>query len=169
MTEKIEVVLDNNLWKILPLDGYEHYWISRRGEVYNSKTKKIMKQSVSNVGYKQCCLHSFPKGKTLVAQVGRLVALAHVPNPNPEFYKEVNHKDNNPLNNNADNLEWCNRSMNCSTPEWKEKRSKIITEFWADKERSAKAVENRKTALEEYWRKVKSGEIERKKYERNGK
>lgn len=44
--------------------------------------------------------------------VHRLVALAHVFNQNPTLYTEVNHKDENPLNNNAENLEWCDRSYN---------------------------------------------------------
>ena len=40
----------------------------------------------------------------------RLVAQHFVPNPNG--YKEVNHKDGNKLNNCADNLEWSDRSQN---------------------------------------------------------
>ena len=44
--------------------------------------------------------------------VHRIVAMAFVENPNPEKYTEVNHKDENPLNNKAENLEWCDRSYN---------------------------------------------------------
>jgi hypothetical protein len=40
----------------------------------------------------------------------RLIALAFV--PNPEDLKEVNHKDGNPYNNRAANLEWINRENN---------------------------------------------------------
>jgi len=32
--------------------------------------------------------------------------------PNPKCYKEINHKDENKLNNNADNLEWCSHKYN---------------------------------------------------------
>lgn len=42
--------------------------------------------------------------------IHRLVAKAFV--PNPRGLKEVNHKDGNKENNNADNLEWCTRSEN---------------------------------------------------------
>ena len=44
--------------------------------------------------------------------VHRLVAIAFVDNPQPTKYREVNHKDENPANNNADNLEWCDRKYN---------------------------------------------------------
>lgn len=32
--------------------------------------------------------------------------------PNPDNLPEVNHKDENPENNNVENLEWCNRNYN---------------------------------------------------------
>ena len=65
----------------------------------------------------------------------RLVAQHFVPNPNG--YKEVNHKDGNKLNNCADNLEWSNRSQNVKhsfatglkTPHrWTEEERKRIAE-----------------------------------------
>lgn len=43
-------------------------------------------------------------------QVSRLVAIAFIPNPNN--LPQVNHKDENPLNNNVNNLEWCTSEYN---------------------------------------------------------
>lgn len=43
-------------------------------------------------------------------QVGRWVAQAFIPNPNN--LPEVNHIDENPLNNRVENLEWCTREYN---------------------------------------------------------
>ena len=40
------------------------------------------------------------------------VMITFSPNPNPDVYKEINHKDENPSNNRLDNLEWCTRSYN---------------------------------------------------------
>ena len=49
-------------------------------------------------------------GKT--HKVHRLVAKAFLPPPPSEKHTQVNHKDNNPANNRADNLEWVTRSEN---------------------------------------------------------
>lgn len=43
-------------------------------------------------------------------KVHRLVAMAFIPNPND--YPIINHKDENPYNNRADNLEWCDHKYN---------------------------------------------------------
>lgn len=49
-------------------------------------------------------------GKTKRFMVHRLVAEAFIPNNNN--YSVINHKDENPLNNCVDNLEWCSVSYN---------------------------------------------------------
>lgn len=49
-------------------------------------------------------------GESKAFSIHRLVALTFI--PNPKNLPEVNHKDENPLNCRADNLEWCTRQYN---------------------------------------------------------
>lgn len=44
--------------------------------------------------------------------IHRLVAFAFI--PNPDNLPFINHKDENPGNNRADNLEWCTQKYNCN-------------------------------------------------------
>lgn len=60
-------------------------------------------------------------GKKISKVVHRLVAFAFI--TNPDDYKEINHKDENKLNNKVENLEWCSRSYNCGYGSLREKMS----------------------------------------------
>lgn len=70
--------------------------------------EKILKLAISKTGYYICTLFKNGKGKTF--KVHRLIAKAFIENPNN--YKIINHIDGNKLNNNLNNLEWCNHSHN---------------------------------------------------------
>lgn len=56
-----------------------------------------------------------PSGKTRRISITRLVAFAFVPNPNN--YSNVDHKDEDLLNNNADNLEWVESDFDRKYPD----------------------------------------------------
>ena len=89
------------------------YQVSNLGRVRslgNDKTRKerILKPKINNKGYLQVILCKNGKVKTFL--VHRLVATAFI--PNPDNLPVVNHRDENPLNNCVDNLEWCTQKYN---------------------------------------------------------
>ena len=85
------------------------------------KTKEIiMKPMKASNGYLIACLWKNNKQKKFI--IHKLVADAFIPNPNG--YKEINHKDENKENNIVDNLEWCNHKYNMNYGKIKEKISK---------------------------------------------
>ena len=88
--------------------GYGNYTVDENGRIFNKKRKKYLKTYLNAYGYPAIDL--WKNGKKKYFLVHRLVAEAFVPNPNN--YKEINHKDENPANPNVDNLEWCTRKYN---------------------------------------------------------
>lgn len=76
-------------------------------------------------GYKW--VHLSKDGIIKNMKVHRLVAIAFLPNPN--CYDIVNHKDRNPSNNEASNLEWCTQNYNVNyggaKPHWGHNRKQV--------------------------------------------
>lgn len=105
------------VWK--PIDGYPDYEVSNTGKVRNCITGKELKTRLSNKGYDRVRLYKNRIGKNLF--VHRLVAKAFI--PNPDNLPLINHKDETPLNNCVDNLEWCDYAYNNSYGNAVEKRS----------------------------------------------
>lgn len=107
-------------WKYI--DGYEkRYLISSRGRIISVAHTTVSKNGViknfenslrttrpDKDGYRlvTLCLH----GVKTTHKVHRLVAEAFI--PNPHGYQTINHKDENPANNDVDNLEWCTQKYN---------------------------------------------------------
>lgn len=92
-------------WRDVP--NYEGiYKVSSDGKVMSANG--IRKAEMSQTGYWRISLWN--KGKEKHFFIHRLVAMAFIPNPNN--YDLVNHIDGNKLNNNVENLEWCNLSQN---------------------------------------------------------
>jgi len=95
------------IWKDLDITPY--YQVSNMGEVRNKKTRRLFKGSLDKDGYLHVTLRlGLKKYKT--PAIHRLVAEAFI--PNPSTLPQVNHKDENKLNNCVDNLEWCTPQYN---------------------------------------------------------
>jgi hypothetical protein len=88
-----------------------------------SVNERILRTSVNKRGYEYVCIQTTEKRKAI--KVHREVAKAFI--KNPCCCKEVNHKDENKLNNFADNLEWCDRKYNANYGTAIERSSKART------------------------------------------
>ncbi len=87
---------------------FNNYYVSSDGRVYSLFTNKVLKPAIDRYGYYKVTLTVNNKLKYIT--VHRLVASAFIPNPNN--LPQVNHKDENKLNNNVENLEWCDAKYN---------------------------------------------------------
>lgn len=96
---------------IKEIKGFEgRYTISNLGIVRSLMTGKELKPYITKAGYARVNLRYAKSRDYKSLLVHRLVAGNFIPNPNK--YKEVNHKDCNRLNNEVNNLEWCTRFYN---------------------------------------------------------
>lgn len=109
----------SEVWK--DIDDYEGlYQVSNMGRVrsldrivknhYSFKQVKgrILKQTSTKLNYKRVTFSINQKQKSFL--VHRLIAKAFI--PNPHNCPIINHKDENPANNNISNLEWCTHTYN---------------------------------------------------------
>lgn len=104
------------VWK--DIDGFDGaYQVSNEGRIKSVTRKttngrgvseRILKKRVNERGYEYVCLQKNGKRKSI--KVHRAVASAFV--ENLYGYNQVNHKDEQKTNNNADNLEWCDAAYN---------------------------------------------------------
>lgn len=93
-------------WKII--NGYNNYFISSLGRVFNLRTLLIMKQHTDKDGYAVLKLTHNKKGTPCWTH--RLVAKAFVVNPMKKGW--VDHIDGDNTNNIVSNLRWATPSEN---------------------------------------------------------
>lgn len=95
------------MWKII--SDFPNYKVSDSGEVFSIKRGILLKPSISKFGYARVTLYK-DNGEKHKIMVHRLVAKAFIPNPNE--LEQVNHINENKLDNTVSNLEWCTSSYN---------------------------------------------------------
>lgn len=100
------------IWK--DIAGYEGiYQVSSSGRVKslhwrNTDKERVLTTKINKSGYLWVILYKSGVQKCML--IHRLVAMAFLPTKHGCDY--VNHKDENTMNNCADNLEWCTPSYN---------------------------------------------------------
>lgn len=125
------------IWK--PVVGYEGlYEVSNLGRVKSLDYRRTGKERLMKMGkggrnayYK---VHLYKDGKMNIKLVHRFVAEAFIHNQNN--LPQVNHIDENGLNNRVDNLEWCTNKYNVNygtaRERMKEKRYKPVYQYSLD-------------------------------------
>lgn len=97
------------VWKTIK--DFDKYEVSNTGKVRNIKTKKIINPYISKEGFPTINLYTNDK-KTKRKFIHRLVAETFL--TDFKAWQVVEHKDQNKLNNNLNNLEWINKGDSIS-------------------------------------------------------
>lgn len=93
----------------MPIDDYkDRYIIYPDGKVYSIRSRRFLNPYKTKSGYMRVALYKKYKHKKIF--VHQLVGITFIPNPNK--YRDINHKDFNKVNNNYTNLEWCTPEQN---------------------------------------------------------
>ncbi|MBQ1581316.1 MAG: HNH endonuclease [Prevotella sp.] len=123
-------------WK--PVAGYEGlYEVSNLGRVkslnyHHTGKEGLLKQNIEKTNpypYAMVCLYK--DGKCATPKVHKLVAMAFI--PNPDNLPQVNHKDEDSLNNCVNNLEWCTAKYNANYGTRNKRMAKSLTNGKASK------------------------------------
>lgn len=117
----------------MDIKGFSSYQVSNMGRIrskdrivkYKNGVKhfhkgRIIKTHKNHNGHVQVLLYEH--SKETAKFVHRLVAEAFI--PNPENFPIINHKNEDPADNRADNLEWCDYKYNSNYGSCREKISR---------------------------------------------
>lgn len=98
--------MSDEIWA--KIEGYNNYMVSNKGDIFNIKTGCIKAKRKTKNGYLITDLKEGGRRRTVY--IHRIVATAFL--LNKEMLPCVNHKDENKINNNVENLEWCTVGYN---------------------------------------------------------
>lgn len=123
------------IWK--DIEGYEGlYQVSDQGRVKSLQygKERILKPGLSKYGYLSVTLYK--DGNKKIYRVNRLVALAFIPNDDPEHKTQCNHINELTTDNRAVNLNWMTPKENinwCTCIERRtQKKSKAVKQLTLD-------------------------------------
>lgn len=100
---------ENDL-NLQPIEGFDDYFVSPRGEFYSKVYGEMKKMKPYEVRDGYLRIDLFKNGERITVSPHRIVAQTFI--PNPENKPEVNHIDGDKSNNCTSNLEWVTHSEN---------------------------------------------------------
>lgn len=112
------------MWATVP--EYSRYMVSDSGDVYSIAKNRVLKHAISKFGYARVPLRN-DAGEKHTIMVHRLVASAFL--SNPDNLPQVNHINENRLDNRLENLEWCSPSYNINYGSRNEKVRQKLRKF----------------------------------------
>lgn len=99
--------MENEIYRVIEGTNGK-YSVSNKGNVFNNESKKLLKQSFYENGY--LSVNLYLNGKQHKKRVHRIVAETFIGKAPIEM--QVNHKDENKINNSVENLEWVTSKEN---------------------------------------------------------
>ena len=143
--------LPNEEWKnmdIIDGEDYEGYYSgSSYGRIKRNERNIINKNGVLQYFPEKILSQSYDGKKNPYLMVGlsknnvskskrvhRLISFLFIPNDDPQNKTQVNHKDENKLNNCAYNLEWCTPEYNMNYGTRTQRQSEALKEKYANRE-----------------------------------
>jgi hypothetical protein len=123
--------MEELIWKTIPI--CKDYKVSNRGDVFSTITGKLITKNIINSGYYSINI-KMNNGEYRNVLVHRLVAFAFIPNDDPVHKTQINHKNENKLDNRVENLEWCTIKYNMNYGTIKDRKSQTMKEFYISDE-----------------------------------
>ena len=125
----LNYIIADHIESLMLINGYGNYEVSSIGRVRNNRSGRML----------QCCyardcylkVNLCKKGKQKNQRVHRLVAEAFCKNSDGKH--QVDHIDNNRMNNHYTNLRWTTGSENCRNKQITSKNTSGYKGIWFDK------------------------------------